>query len=185
MKTAKALKVMLIAVSLAATAGCGNGDGKAPEDRAARRAPVVVDLPPATADAAIVVTGATAGGAEAPLRLDLASLRALPQEKATIYEPFEKKRVTFTVVRMEDLVASLKPVDGAKTVHLVALDDFEVDITMAEIKAGGVLLAIADGEGKDIPVDAGGPARVIFRDGVKSGSNPDQWIWSVSEVELR
>jgi hypothetical protein len=31
----------------------------------------------------------------------------------------------------------------------------------------------------------GGPTRIVFAKGVKSGANADQWIWSLKTIEVR
>jgi hypothetical protein len=40
-------------------------------------------------------------------------------------------------------------------------------------------------DGSAIPIDQGGPVRVVFLDGVEAGKNPDQWIWSIKEIDVR
>ena len=35
-----------------------------------------------------------------------------------------------------------------------------------------------------LPVDKGGPTRIIFVDGVKAGANADQWIWSLKTIDV-
>ena len=56
---------------------------------------------------------------------------------------------------------------------------------MAEVGAGGIMLATAAGDGSEIPIESGGPIRIIFMDGVKAGANADQWIWSTKIIDVR
>jgi hypothetical protein len=48
-----------------------------------------------------------------------------------------------------------------------------------------VLLATRTGDGGAIPIAEGGPIRIVFADGVASGANANQWIWSVTTIDVR
>jgi hypothetical protein len=41
------------------------------------------------------------------------------------------------------------------------------------------------GDGGAIPIAEGGPIRIVFADGVASGANANQWIWSVTTIDVR
>jgi len=51
--------------------------------------------------------------------------------------------------------------------------------------AGIVTLLVTGCGGSDIKIDKGGPTRIAFADGVASGANQDQWIWSVATIDVR
>jgi hypothetical protein len=40
-------------------------------------------------------------------------------------------------------------------------------------------------DGSPIPVAEGGPTRIVFRDGIPAGNNSEQWIWSLSTIEVQ
>ena len=77
------------------------------------------------------------------------------------------------------------PDPAAQTVHVTALDDYQVDLSIADVRAGGVLLATRDGEGRAIPLEDGGPTRIVFAANVPAGASADQWIWSLSTIDVR
>jgi hypothetical protein len=117
--------------------------------------------------------------------LDMATLESLELVRVEMYEPWSKKDLTFGAVELEDLLAVAGAAPGATSIHMTALDDYEVDLTMDEIRAGGILVATQQGKGGALPIDQGGPVRIVFRDDVKAGASPDQWIWSLTTIEVR
>jgi hypothetical protein len=119
------------------------------------------------------------------LVFDQRTLERLGVVQVRLYEPWAKKTLEFRGVWLKDLlaVAALHP-DAAR-LHMTALDDYQVDLTMAEVRAGGILVGTQAGDGSSIPIDKGGPARILFLDGVPAGANPDQWIWSLKTIEVR
>ena len=119
------------------------------------------------------------------LVLDAATLDRLGVSKVRLFEPWLKQEMEFQGVWLADLL-EVAGVDGAATtVHVTALDDYQVDLTMADVRAGGIFLATKDGLGKAIPVDDGGPTRIVFVGGVASGKSDDQWIWSLKTLDIR
>lgn len=118
------------------------------------------------------------------LLLDLAGIEGLDTTSIELFEPFDERRSEFTGVSLEAIVAAIGPSAGATSLHLTALDDYEVDISLQDVARGGILLATRQ-SGQPIAVDHGGPIRIVFRDGVASGKNLDQWIWSVRSISVR
>jgi hypothetical protein len=119
------------------------------------------------------------------LALDLSTLEKLGIVQAEMYEPWTKKQTTFRGVWLKDLVAVAGVPADATSLHIVALDDYAVDVALSDVRAGGVLLATGIQDGTAIPIDEGGPTRIVFLDGVAAGANPDQWVWSIKEIAVR
>jgi hypothetical protein len=119
------------------------------------------------------------------LALDRSTVEKLGIVQAELYEPWTKKRTTFRGVRLEDLIAVAGASATATSLHIVALDDYAVDVPLSDVRAGGVLLATGTQDGSAIPIDEGGPTRIVFLDGVEAGANPDQWVWSIKEIAVR
>jgi hypothetical protein len=118
------------------------------------------------------------------LVLDRALLDRLTQVRMRTYEPWVKRDLTFRGVWLADVLALAGAGPGA-TLKFTALDDYAVTLTAADVADGGVLLATADGDGGALPVDQGGPTRIVFRPGSRVGANPDQWIWSLRTLVVR
>ncbi len=113
--------------------------------------------------------------------LDEDGLAALGMVEATIEEPWLEEDIAFRGVWMADLLERLDLTD--RTVHLHAIDDYEVTFRPGDLEPGDALLAVrADGE--PIPIAEGGPIRLVFLDdGI--GANRDLWIWSIDVLTAR
>lgn len=178
---------------LALLAGCA-GNSAAGVEPTAAAAPVVLreatlrpgePVPAPAGTPLITVTGAVGvanqGGTVA---LDRRTLARLSQVELRTYEPWVKRDLTFRGVWLADVLA-LAGAPRTSAVRVTALDDYTVDFTAAELRAGGILLATSDGDGAEIPVEDGGPTRVVFERGLRAGVNADQWIWSLRSIEVR
>jgi len=142
-------------------------------------------LPTATGESVLRVTGRIApGAADGTLRLDAAGLQRLGLRKVTVFEPFVRQTVDFQGVWLADVLAAAEVSPSAMSVHLTALDDYETDLTMADIRAG-VFLATRTGAGRAIPLEEGGPVRILIPGDIPSGTTDAKWIWSLSTVEVR
>ena len=122
----------------------------------------------------------------APVPVDAALLRGLPRKEISLHEPFELRRMTFQVVALRDVLARAGVTGGAaKAVHAVALNDYVIDIPLAVATADGAYLAVGNGDGSAIPVDSGGPTRIVFADGATGADVENYWIWSLATVTAR
>ena len=128
------------------------------------------------------ITATNKGGA---LVLDQPTIEKMGVEQVRLYEPWTKQTMDFRGVWLEDLLAVAGVRPEATTLHLVALDDYSADFAMADVKAGGIMLATRAGDGSAIPVSQGGPTRIVFMDGVAAGADPNEWVWSLKSIDLR
>jgi hypothetical protein len=185
-------------VSLLAVAGaCGSAEATtttAPEPTAAAFGGTVISparliagqAVPAPAEKPVFtmagkISATNSGGA---LVLDRATIEQLSVHQVELYEPWVKKDMMFRGVWLQDLLAVAGVAPGATRLHITALDDYAVDISLADIKAGGIMLATRTGDGSVIPIDEGGPTRIVFMDDVKAGANADQWVWSLKSIDV-
>jgi hypothetical protein len=119
------------------------------------------------------------------LRFDPVTLDRLGLVGVTVYEPWVKRDLEFQGVWLADLLKVAQPEPSAQSIHLTALDDYQIDLTLADVMAGGILLATRTGDGSSIPIEDGGPTRIVFVEGIPSGASADQWIWSLSMIDVR
>jgi hypothetical protein len=101
----------------------------------------------------------------------------------SIYEPFLKKRQTFTVIPMKNFF-SLVGISGKDKVATVALNDYIYSNTASEFISAGAYIAIKR-NGVEIPYDQGGPIRLIFSDKSKWAKNLDAWNWSLVAIRVK
>jgi hypothetical protein len=126
-----------------------------------------------------------AGNKGDELVLDEDAVAGLAKLDLTFNDPFQKKTLTLKGVWMADLLAAAEVADTAQSVHMTALDDYVIDFTMAEVRAGGMFLAVADQHGVRLSLENGGPSRIVFVDGTPAGANSDKWIWSLATIEVK
>jgi hypothetical protein len=112
-----------------------------------------------------------------------AKLNKLKTTTISIYEPFLKKRQTFTVVTMKSLFA-LVGISGSDKVATRALNDYVYTNTAAKFNAANAYIAIKR-NGADIPYDQGGPIRLVFADNSTWAKNLDAWNWSLSSIVVK
>lgn len=191
------LRVLAVSVAVALLTACGASAGSDDDPAAAPTGaePVVVQkaslasgdpIPVPGGRAALTLTGELSGANQRDsVVLDLATVNAMGLVRVEVYEPWARERLSFRGVELADVldIAGVRP--SASSVHMTALDDYEVDLTMAEIRAGGILVATASGNGRPLSVANGGPTRIVFTDGTKAGVAHEQWIWSLTTIEVR
>jgi hypothetical protein len=117
--------------------------------------------------------------------LDLRTIERLGVVQVRMYEPWAKQNMAFRGVWLQDLLAVAGAGSNATRLQITALDDYKAELTMDEVRTGGILVATRAGDGSLIPIDKGGPTRILFMDGVKAGANPDQWVWSLKTIDVR
>jgi len=194
--------VVLRLVAAAALAGvvaaCSTGtttETAAPAATAAAYGGIVISpasltpgqpVPKPAGKAILTLTGKiTATNRDDALALDQSTIEKMGVEQVQLYEPWTKETLDFRGVWLQRLLAVAGVAPDATKVHIVALDDYAVDLTLADVRAGGIMLATRDGSGGQIPVDKGGPTRIVFMGGVKAGENPDQWVWSLKSIDVQ
>jgi hypothetical protein len=112
-----------------------------------------------------------------------ARILKMKSKTISIYEPFLKKRQTFTVIPMKNFF-SLVGITGQDKVMTVALNDYIYTNTAAQFISAGAYIAIKR-NGLDIPYDQGGPLRLIFADDSKWAKNLDAWNWSLAAIRVK
>lgn len=101
----------------------------------------------------------------------------------SIYEPFLKKRQSFTVIPMKTFF-SLVGISGNNKVFTTALNDYVYSNTASKFLAANAYIAIKR-NGSDIPYDQGGPIRLVFADNSKWAKNLDAWNWSLASISAK
>ena len=123
------------------------------------------------------------------LKFDIATLEKLGLVEFTIADPWQNhEEVTYTGVLMSDLLKYAGISDGAKNVHMVALDDYAVDVSVDDMMNWPVLLATRT-NGEYMDVENSGPTRIVF----PFHSNPEidedtykvLMIWNLRDIEIQ
>ena len=110
-------------------------------------------------------------------------LTKLKHSTISIYEPFLKKRQTFTVIKLQTLFTFVG-ISGKDKVTTKALNDYIFQNTAANFIAADAYLAIRR-NGAEIGYDQGGPIRIVFPDNSKWAKNLDAWNWSIESISVK
>jgi hypothetical protein len=135
----------------------------------------VVD-PPADSDVVLTIKGATTKD------FTMGELIRLADEEIKIMEPFVKLEQSFKVIKLDKLLSGLgfKPSD---TVNTVALNDYAFPDTVSNFSENNAYIAVSR-DGGPIPMDQGGPIRIVFATDSGYFTNLDAWNWSIRTIEL-
>jgi hypothetical protein len=89
---------------------------------------------------------------------------------------------------MSDLIKFAGVSDSATNIHMVALDDFVADVSIADIKKWPVLLATRT-DGEHMSVENAGPTRIIFPINaypeIDKELYKDLFIWNIKTMEIQ
>ncbi len=166
-------------------AGRSNDSNASSTAAAVERGSIAVGdpIPAPTGKVVLRVTGVESGNAGAhATALDFRTLEQMPRVNVRVYEPFLKRDMSFSGVRMSDLLAVIGVSPSADSIYMHALDDYHVTFTRAQLVASGAILATR-ANGARIPIKDGGPIRVIHSRSGRTADNGDNWIWSVDRMK--
>lgn len=113
----------------------------------------------------------------------MGQLVKLATQNISIHEPFVKQIQSFRVLPLKSLFAGIKISSGAK-LNTIALNDYVYLDTAANFFNNSAYLAVGR-NGALIPMDQGGPIRIVFDDHSKYAKNLDAWNWSLRTVEVK
>lgn len=93
------------------------------------------NIPAPQGETVLTLSGAIATkNAGSELRLDLATLEQFGLVQYTVVDPWQNRSTTFSGVLLADLLTFAGAVPTATTLHLVALDDYQADITLTDVR---------------------------------------------------
>lgn len=174
-------KLALVVSALILLTGCtSSNDAAAPTPSTSASenpygAGFVVD-PPADTDVVLTVKGSS------PKEYTMGEITALADEEITIIEPFVKVEQTFKVVKMEKLLAGVG-FKGTDKLSTVALNDYAFGDTYNNFIKNNAYIAVSR-DGGPIPMDQGGPIRIVFATDSAYFTNLDAWNWSIRTIEI-
>ena len=157
--------------------------GSASAPTAAVPEPVAVKpLPAPSGERVLRIQGVKTGNVSATeTAVDFATLDRAATDKLTILEPFVKRKMTFSVVPMGELLQRAGADPAARKLYMHALDDYHVTFTRDELASSGAVLATR-ANGARIAIKDGGPIRIILPRSGEVADNTDNWVWSVDRM---
>lgn len=132
--------------------------------------------PPAADEVVLTIT------ADRVVEFTYAELQDLATVEITILEPFVDEQQSFTGVPLADLLAQAGVPLGSR-IETVALNDYAYSDVAAEWVDNNALLAVFR-DGEPIPMDQGGPIRIVFADDSAAYDVLDAWNWSLRLITV-
>lgn len=122
------------------------------------------------------------------LVLDMPTLEKLGLVKYATNDPWLKTKPTFTGVLLRDLLKFAGVSAKATNLHMTALDDYAVDIPVAEANKWPILV-VTKTDGNYMPVSDKGPTRIIFpydqHPEIDQIKYKDLWIWNLKTIDVK
>jgi hypothetical protein len=120
------------------------------------------------------------------LALDVPSLEKLGLVTYKARDPWLEKDLEFSGILLTDLLSMAGADADATSLHLTALDDYQVDISIADAKRWPLMLATQT-SGAPMSVEDKGPTRIVYPadPSIDVLKTKDLWIWQLTTIEVR
>jgi hypothetical protein len=120
------------------------------------------------------------------LKFDMATIEQLGLVEYTVEDPWAEAQVTYTGVLMSDLKKYAGVSAAATSIQMTALDDFSVDISVADIDRWPIMLATRT-NGDYMDIENAGPTRIIFpyhTEAFELEAYNKFWIWNLKSMDV-
>jgi hypothetical protein len=121
------------------------------------------------------------------IQMDLATIESVGLVDYSVDDPFENREIIYRGVLMSDLLDVWQVGEDATVLHVVALNDYAVDVPLADLREYPVLFALqADGE--YMPISTRGPAMLVYPYNdfeFDAAIYNDYWAWQINTIEVR
>jgi hypothetical protein len=145
-------------------------------------------IPAPTGDVILTVTGKIGTtNKDNSIVMDLKTVESVGLVDYKVTDPFEKKEVVFRGPLMSDLLALWQVAKDATKLHIVALNDYAVDVPMADLQKYPVLFALQQ-DGQYMPVSTRGPAMLVFPYNDFQFNQTvynDYWAWQIKTIDVQ
>jgi hypothetical protein len=179
--------LVLLLVPVLALAGCAAAAPSAGYDRVSVSTLEIAQPIPAPAGAATLtmIGKIAATNAADGLELDLATLERIGLIRYTVRDPWLEADLEFTGVLLTDLLTVVGAAPGATSLRITALDDYEVEISLADVRRWPIMLA-TQANGAPMSIEDKGPTRIVFPadPGIDTVRYKDFWIWQIKTIEV-
>ena len=120
------------------------------------------------------------------LVMDMETIEKLGLVEYTVDDPWAETKVTYTGVLLSDLKKYSGMSNAATSIAMTALDDFTVDISVADIDRWPIMLATRT-NGEYMDIENAGPTRIIFpyHTGTFDLETYNKfWIWNLKSMDV-
>jgi hypothetical protein len=146
-------------------------------------------VPAPTGDAILIVDGNISNkNSGEELQFDLATLESLGLVEYNVDDPFVKKNIAYTGVLISQILEIAGAPKDASVLTLTALDDYSVDMKVADALKWPFIVAIK-ADGKYMPIDKNGPliSVIPFNDFPELDhlTYDAVWVWSLHKITVK
>ncbi len=145
-------------------------------------------IPEPTEQVILTVTGLIGTtNQEDTIVMDLPTIEAVGLVEYDVVDPAIDEQVIFTGPLMSDLLDVWQVPDEATTLSIVALNDYSIDVSIADMRQYPVIFAI-QANGAYIPIAERGPSMLVFPyddydfDPLIYDA---QWIWQIASIDIQ
>lgn len=125
--------------------------------------------------------------AEDEIHMDRETLEAVGLVQYSVVDPFEERTVEYTGVLMRDLLDLWQIADDATHLYLVALNDYNTQISIDDLKEYPIMLALKS-DGEYMTPDYRGPLMIVYplhNYEFEMEQVHSNWIWQLTTIEVR
>lgn len=118
--------------------------------------------------------------------MDRPTIEGVGLVEYSVQDPFADRQILYRGVLMRDLFALWQVADNAQTVHLTALNDYQIDIPIEDFHNYPILFAM-QADGVYMERDYQGPAMLVYPvDDYEFDTIAikRRWIWQIKSIEF-
>lgn len=146
------------------------------------------DIPAPTGDPILTVTGKIGtSNVDGAIQMDMPTLESVGLVDYTVTDPFEGGEVVFRGILTNDLLDLWQVPSDATTLHMVALNDYSVDVPISDLRKYPVIFAVKQ-DGEYMPVDTRGPAMLVYPYNdfeFDTDIYNNYWIWQIKSIDVQ
>lgn len=119
--------------------------------------------------------------------MDRTTIEAVGLVEYTVTDPFEQRPIRYRGVLMRDLLDLWQVADDATTMQLTALNDYKIDIPLAEFRKYPILFAL-QADGVYMQPDYRGPAMLVYpvdQYQFELLAVQRKWIWQIKAIDIQ
>jgi hypothetical protein len=145
-------------------------------------------IPAPAGDVILTVTGKIGTtNRDNAIVMDLKTIESVGLVDYKVKDPFEKKDVIFRGPLMSNLLSLWQVSKDATKLRIVALNDYKVDVPIAELTKYPVIFALQQ-DGQYMPVSTRGPAMLVFPYNdfqLNEAVYNDYWAWQIKSIDVQ
>lgn len=145
-------------------------------------------IPEPTSDVILTVSGKIGTqNVEESIQMDRETIESVGLVQYSVIDPFEERTIEYTGVLMSDLLDLWQIDDDATELRFVALNDYNTHISIEDLKAYPIMLAL-ESDGEHMTPDYRGPLMIVYplhNYEFEMEQVHSNWIWQLTTIEVR